>query len=177
MKTSHGTPRTRAAWASAHAWLPALPAVTPRAQPSPRAASLFSAPRTLNDPVRWRFSAFSATAAPVRSLSVSDGSTGVRFATSAMATRARATASAVTVCGRSVVAMASVGQRDDGVDLDLRPERERRDADRGAGRRVVAEERAVGLVDVREAPQVDEKDGQAHGVGERRACGGADGVE
>src|SRR4051812_33118885 len=177
MKTSQGTPRTRAACARAHAWLPALPAVTPRAQPSPSAASLFSAPRTLNDPVRWRFSALSATDAPVRSLSVSDGSTGVRLATSATAARASATASAVTVCGRSAVATASVGQRDDGVDLDRRPERQRRDADRGAGRRVVAEERAVGLVDLREAPEVDEEDGQPHGVGQRRARGGADGVE
>src|SRR4051812_40338657 len=177
MKTSHGTPRTRAAWASAHAWLPALPAVTPRAQPSPRAASLFSAPRTLNDPVRWRFSALSATAAPVRSLSVSDGSTGVSFATSATAARARATASAVTVCGRSAVATASVGQRDDGVDLDLGAERQRRDAERGPGRRVIAEERAVGLVDLGEAPEVDEEDREPDRVGQRRAGGGADGVE
>ena len=30
MKTSHGTPRVRAACAHAQAWLPALPAVTPR---------------------------------------------------------------------------------------------------------------------------------------------------
>ena len=60
MKTSHGTPRARAAAASACAWLPALPATTPRAQPSsPSAASLAAAPRTLNEPVRCRFSAFS----------------------------------------------------------------------------------------------------------------------
>src|SRR4051812_20461062 len=172
MKTSQGTPRTRAACARAHAWLPALPAVTPRAQPSPSAASLFSAPRTLNDPVRWRFSALSATDAPVRSPSVSDGSTGVRLATSATAARARATASAVTVCGRSAVATASVGQRDDGVDLDLGAERERRDADRGPGRRGGARERAGGPVDPREAPQGDEEDREVERVGPRRARGG-----
>ena len=37
MKTSQGTPRARAAWASAHAWLPALPAGDPRARTRPRA--------------------------------------------------------------------------------------------------------------------------------------------
>src|SRR3954470_16753609 len=158
MKTSQGTPRTRAACDSAQAWLPALPAVTPRAQPSPSAASLFSAPRTLNEPVRWRFSALSATAAPVRSLSVSEGSTGVRLATPATAGRASATASAVTVCGRSAVATAAVRQRDGGVGRALRAERQRRHADRRAGRRVVAEEGAVGLVDLREAPEVEEED-------------------
>ena len=58
--TSHGTPRAAAAAASPWAWLPAEAATTPCAQPaSPSAASLAAAPRTLNEPVRWRFSAFS----------------------------------------------------------------------------------------------------------------------
>ena len=64
MKTSHGTPRARAASASAWAWLPALPATTPRAHASPSAASLFSAPRILNEPVRCRYSALSSDASP-----------------------------------------------------------------------------------------------------------------
>ena len=98
MKTSHRTPRTAAASDSAHAWFPALPAVTPRAQPSPSAASLLSAPRILNEPVRWRFSAFTTVGAPRRSVSVTDGRTGVRFATSATAARARSTSAAVTSC-------------------------------------------------------------------------------
>ena len=97
MNTSHGTPRALAAWASAQAWLPALPPVTPRAHPSPSAASLFRAPRILNEPVRCRFSALSATTPSRRWVSVSDGSTGVRLATSAIAPRARSMSSGVTV--------------------------------------------------------------------------------
>jgi hypothetical protein len=108
MNTSHGTPRTRAACASAHAWLPALPAVTPRAQRSPSAASLLSAPRILNEPVRCRLSAFRTTLPPARSVTVSDGSTGVWRTTSATATRARATSFASTV--RTGAATASTAQ-------------------------------------------------------------------
>ena len=142
MNTSHGTPRALAAWASAQAWLPALPPVTPRAHPSPRAASLFSAPRILNEPVRCRFSALSATTPSRRWVSVSDGSTGVRLATSAIAPRARSMSSGVTVArvGDVAIGRALGRQRDDGVDLDLRAQRQRGHADRAAGRRLVAEE-------------------------------------
>ena len=105
MKTSHGTPRALAAWASAQAWLPALPPVTPWAQPSPRAASLFRAPRILNEPVRCRFSAFSATTPSRRWVSVREGSTGVRLATSTIAPRARSMSSGVTVARVGEVAM------------------------------------------------------------------------
>jgi hypothetical protein len=77
MKTSQRTPSSRAACASAWAWLPALAATTPFAQPSPRRCTFAAAPRTLNEPVRWRFSAFSATGTPRRSVSVADGRTGV----------------------------------------------------------------------------------------------------
>src|SRR3954465_6741775 len=138
MNTSQGTPRTRAACDSAQAWLPALPAVTPRAQPSPSVASLFSAPRILKEPVRWRFSAFSATARPVCSESVSEGSTGVCLATSAIAARARAIAPGVTarLPAAVAIAIASIRQRDDRVDLDLHAPRERGDADRHARGRI-----------------------------------------
>ena len=106
------------------------------AQPSsPSAASLADAPRTLNEPVRWRFSALSATVPPARSEIVRVESTGVRRATCSTSGRAAAIAAAVTV---------SVRDGKDRVDLDLGAERERGDADRGARRRRVAEERAVG---------------------------------
>ena len=80
-KMSHGTPKCRAAKASAWAWLPALPAVTPLAAPGPSDASLFIAPRILNAPVRWRLSAFSTTSPPVSSDSVTDVTIGVCLAT------------------------------------------------------------------------------------------------
>ena len=61
-------PRERAATATAWAWLPALAATTPAASSSAlRAAIRFWAPRSLNDPVRCRFSALSRTGAPTRS--------------------------------------------------------------------------------------------------------------
>ena len=75
--TSQVTPRTRAAAARLWAWLPADAATTPAAQPrSPRAASLAAAPRSLNEPVRCRFSALRATTPPARSEIVRDDSTG-----------------------------------------------------------------------------------------------------
>ena len=115
--TSHGTPRARAAAARLCAWLPAEAATTPREQPSsPSAASLAATPRTLNEPVRWRFSAFSDTTPPVRSEIVRDESTGVRRAIASTAGRAAATSSAVT--------SASVRQREHRVDLDLGAERQ-----------------------------------------------------
>src|SRR4051812_12038796 len=178
MKTSHGTSRVRAACAQAQAWLPALPAVTPRAQRSPRAASLFSAPRILNDPVRWRFSALSTTAALVESLSVCDGSTGVWRTTSATAARARAMSAASTVCSGArapIASEASVRQRDDRVHLDLRSTGQGGDADRRARGRVGLEVGAVDLVDLRERRDVRHVDRHPHGVRERDARLLADG--
>ena len=97
-KTSHGMPRAAAAAASACAWLPAEAATTPRAQPSsPSVASLLATPRTLKDPVRWRFSAFSATVPPARSENVRVDSIGVRRATVWTAARAARTSLAVTL--------------------------------------------------------------------------------
>src|SRR6185503_15973541 len=168
---SHGTPRACAACAHAHAWLPALPAVTPRAQRSPRAASLFSAPRILNEPVRWRFSAFSTTSVPARRLTVSDGTTGVCRAMSATACRARSMSAASTVRSEAgtVIAGRSVRQCDDRVHLDLRAAGQGGDADRRAGRRVGLEVGAVDLVDLGERRDVRDVDRHAHGVAERDA--------
>src|SRR5439155_22663000 len=71
-----------------------LPVTTPEAPSSPSAASLASAPRSLKDPVRWRFSALSATAgAPQRRAIVRDESTGVWRTSSPAARRTRAMAS------------------------------------------------------------------------------------
>jgi hypothetical protein len=53
--------------------LPALAATTPQARSASLiVSSLLTAPRTLNDPVRWRFSAFSQTRRPVRRERVSE---------------------------------------------------------------------------------------------------------
>jgi hypothetical protein len=50
----------------------------------------------LKEPVRWRFSAFSATTPPARSENVRVESTGVRRAVVAAPSRAAATSAAVT---------------------------------------------------------------------------------
>ena len=87
----------RAAAASACAWLPAEAPTTPAAQPSsPRAVSFAPAPRTLKEPVRCRFSAFSATMPPARSENVRVERMGVRRAVVATPARAARTSSAVT---------------------------------------------------------------------------------
>jgi hypothetical protein len=66
-------PASRAAQATACAWLPALAATTPAARStSSRVASLLTAPRILNEPVRWRFSAFNCTGRPASRESVSE---------------------------------------------------------------------------------------------------------
>src|SRR6476659_3457881 len=102
-------PICAAAAASACPWLPALAATTPLLHFSgPSAASLVATPRTLNDPVRCRFSALSTTVPPARSLNVRVESIGVRRATVSTAARAALTSLAVTM-----------SEGDDGVHLDL----------------------------------------------------------
>ncbi len=57
MTTVAEAPSSPAANATPCAWFPALAATTPRARSaSDIRAILVYAPRTLNDPVRWRFS-------------------------------------------------------------------------------------------------------------------------
>ena len=66
MKIVAWIPASRAAHATACAWLPALTATTPAARSSSESdATQLTAPRILNEPVRWRFSAFSHTSRPV----------------------------------------------------------------------------------------------------------------
>ena len=65
-------PASRAAHATAWPWFPALAATTPaRFSLSESEAILLTAPRILNDPVRWRFSALRLTCRPICFESVS----------------------------------------------------------------------------------------------------------
>src|SRR5436190_2542137 len=90
MKIRAGAPSSRAAHATACPWLPALAATTPAARCSgSRLESLTYAPRTLNEPVRCRFSALRLTGRPASRDSVSDGKTGVTRATPSSRSRAR----------------------------------------------------------------------------------------
>src|SRR5262245_24528762 len=83
-------PASRAAQATAWAWFPALAATTPACRSvSPSVASLLTAPRILNEPVRLRFSAFRCTSRPARRESVSERKTGVTRATPTSRSRAR----------------------------------------------------------------------------------------
>src|SRR5918994_1994298 len=68
--------------------------ITPAAFSSPVSdASLFSTPRGLNDPVRWKSSAFRCASAPVSRESVADENVGVRCRRPAIVSRARTTSS------------------------------------------------------------------------------------
>src|SRR5215210_473895 len=72
------TPACRAAHATAWPWLPALAATTPAARSAGLSSAIrLTAPRTLNEPVRCRFSAFSQTSRPASRDSVSEPYTGV----------------------------------------------------------------------------------------------------
>src|SRR3954470_5423947 len=83
------TPASRAAHATAWPGLPALAATTPAARSSGvSVAILLTAPRTLNAPVRWRFSALSHTSRPASRDSVSEPYTGVTRAIDARRRRA-----------------------------------------------------------------------------------------
>ena len=62
-RAARGVPAARAAKATAWAWLPALAATTPAASSASDSRLIaFVAPRALNEPVTWRFSALSAHA-------------------------------------------------------------------------------------------------------------------
>ena len=74
MKMVAAIPASRAAHATAWPWLPALAATTPAARSSAVSEGIvLTAPRILNAPVRWRFSAFSWTVRPASRESVSEG--------------------------------------------------------------------------------------------------------
>ena len=78
MKIVACMPSSRAAHATAWPWLPALAATTPAARSSgDSVASVLTAPRILNEPVRWRFSALSTSSRPISRESDADVYTGV----------------------------------------------------------------------------------------------------
>ena len=83
-------PSSAEQYASAWAWLPAEIPITPRDVSSGVSeASFVSTPRGLNDPVRWKSSAFRCTSAPDSCESDADVNVGVRCRRPAIASRAR----------------------------------------------------------------------------------------
>src|SRR5262249_13058419 len=104
-KITAGMPASRAAQATACPCLPALAATTPAARcESVSTAILVTAPRTLNEPVRCRFSALRTTSRPASRENVSDRYTGVAYA---MSTRPRR-ADSISVSVGPVVSVAKV---------------------------------------------------------------------
>src|SRR3954451_22985049 len=85
MKMRARAPISRAAHATACPWFPALAATTSSAS---SVEMRLYAPRILNEPVRWRFSAFSFTSRPTSRESVSEAYTGVTRATPSSRARA-----------------------------------------------------------------------------------------
>ena len=73
MKIRAFAPTSRAAHATACPWLPALAATTPAARSAALSVEMrLYAPRILNEPVRWRFSAFRCSSRPTSPESVSE---------------------------------------------------------------------------------------------------------
>ena len=97
-KTSHGTPMRarRRGDAPARGCRPRRRPRRPRSPPRRARRASRRVPRTLKEPVRWRFSAFSATVPPARSEIVRVESTGVRRAVVATAARAASMSRPVT---------------------------------------------------------------------------------
>src|SRR5579883_640277 len=96
MKTVAWIPSSRAAQATAWPWLPALAATTPAARSSgPSSESMLTAPRILNEPVRWRFSAFRTTSRPTSRESEAEPNTGVTCAWPPMRPRAASMSASV----------------------------------------------------------------------------------
>ncbi len=94
------TPSSRAASATAWAWLPEEKATTPRERSSgERSVSRENAPRALKAPTRWKISALKKTRAPTRASIVREVSTGVRWTWGRMRARAAWTSARVTMAG------------------------------------------------------------------------------
>src|SRR5258705_432661 len=92
-----------AAWkATPSPWLPALAATTPRRRSSEESCrSRLAAPRSLKEPVIWRFSSLTKTRAPVIAESVSEYGQGVSAMTPASRPRAARTSAASIMRARS----------------------------------------------------------------------------
>ncbi len=77
MTTVTGMFSSRPWYANPNAWLPADAAMTPRCfWPSSRSRRALRAPRSLNEPVRWRFSSLQKSRIPVTSESGIDSGQG-----------------------------------------------------------------------------------------------------
>src|SRR5215204_2443828 len=98
MKMVAAMPCCCAASATPCAWLPAEAATTPRARSSSESRAIRTAePRTLNEPVRWRFSHLRCTGTPASAESHRDSTIGVRTATESTSGRAASMSARVTV--------------------------------------------------------------------------------
>ena len=79
MTTTAEQPASRAAHATAAAWLPAETVTRPRARSASGSDStLLSAPRALKEPVFWKLSHFRKSRTPARSPSRTEDTSGVR---------------------------------------------------------------------------------------------------
>src|SRR4051812_38491367 len=158
MKMVAASPRARAAYASDWPLLPALAVTTPVTSGS-RVEILLRAPRSLNEPVRCRFSALSAIAPPpvVRERK-RDSITWVRRTTSAITSRAASMSASATVSVTAVISGGTRGQRNGGVHLDQGALGQRRDAHGRADREGLLEEGRVHVVhpgELRHVRQID----------------------
>src|SRR5207249_9446235 len=91
-------PSSAEAYATACAWFPADQVITPRDRSSGASHdSLLSTPRALNEPVRWKSSAFKyARSTPTVRARVAEEKVGVRWTRSPIVSRAASTSSRVT---------------------------------------------------------------------------------
>src|SRR5262249_16247008 len=94
-----GTPRSRAASATAAAWLPEECVATAcRASWSERAKTALHAPRNLKAPTFWKFSDLQNSVAPTRSFKLVHVSTGVRWTYGLMRAAAACTSASLGYC-------------------------------------------------------------------------------
>src|SRR5215213_7732009 len=117
-------PSSRAASATAWAWLPEEKATTPRARSSgERRVRREKAPRALKAPTRWKISALKKTRAPTRSSTRREVRTGVRWTCGRMRSRAARTSAGET--DREVVGVIRRNLPDVRLLLQPEPEPER----------------------------------------------------
>ena len=108
MKTVELVPSSDAASATPWALLPALAATTPRSRSAGLSPAIRTyAPRSLNDPVRWRFSHLSSTGPPTSSPRTRDAASGVTCVTPRSSSRAAVMSARVGVTRRACPARAA----------------------------------------------------------------------
>src|SRR6476660_7713182 len=98
--------------------------MTPRVRSAAlKAASLLTAPRSLNELVTWRFSYFTHTCAPVSAESFGAGSIGVRKTCAPMVRRAASMSASVIVIARVLANERALRDSRSGVELEHDPEK------------------------------------------------------